>query len=243
MPTAWNTSGRRDIKQTLTCDAGRDSGKSARLSCSQFVGGTSDAHVMACQVGRIAIKRGQWYRLSFWVKGRDLVRRSGQAALSKTRPWGSSGIAVSFPVTRYWRHVEVFCQATDDVPAKYSRLQFWFGSTGTMWLDDVVLELADMRLRYHPEISTAGVRNVIPNSSFECGAAGWGSYAPNLTSWSGNVYRLLGEIDDKTAFHGQRCLRLQVWTRSSRPSTTGIILTPSLSRYIRCWRHIPAGCL
>lgn len=210
VPDGWSVSGRGDITQRLARDKGRDGGFSAILTCTEFVGGTPDAHAMMCQIGEIGVKRGQWYRLRFWAKARDIERSSCQVAVSKTKPWGSSGIAASFPVSPTWRHVERFCQATDDVPAEHSRLQFWYGSTGTLWLDDVVLEPVEMRTQYHPHISAAGVRNLIPNSSFECGAAGWGSYAPNLTSWSGNVYRQLGEIDETTAFHGQRSLRIRL---------------------------------
>lgn len=210
LPDGWTVSGRRGIIQKLERDTGRDGGSSAKLSCTEFAGGTPDAHAMVCQVGAIGVKRGQWYRLSFWAKARDIERRSCQVALSKTKPWGSSGIGASFTVSTTWRHVERFCQATDDVPAEHSRLQFWYGSTGTLWLDDVVLEPVSMSVAYRPTISTMGMRNVILNSSFECGAAGWGSYAPNLTSWSGNVYRQLGEIDETTAFHGQRSLRIRL---------------------------------
>ena len=210
VPDGWTVSGRQDIKQRLTRDAGREGGHSAKLSCTEFAGGTPDAHAMVCQVGAIGVKRGQWYRLSFWAKSRDIERSSCQVALSKTKPWGSSGIGASFTVSEAWRHVERFCQATDNVPAEHSRLQFWYGDTGTLWLDDIILEPVDMRTQYHPQISTAGIRNVIPNSSFECGTAGWGSYATNLTSWSGNVYRQLGEIDESTAFHGRHSLRLHL---------------------------------
>lgn len=210
VPDGWAVSGRRDIKQRLEGDAGRDGGRCAKLSCTEFAGGTPDAHAMVCQVGKIGVKRGQWYRLSFWAKAQNIERSSCQVALSKTKPWGSSGIGASFAVSPTWRHVELFCQATDDVPAEHSRLQFWYGSTGTLWLDDVVLEPVDMRTEYHPAISTADVCNVVPNSSFECGAAGWGSYTPDLTSWSGNIYRQLGEIDETTAFHGQRSLRVRL---------------------------------
>ncbi len=210
MPDGWTVSGRGDIKQRLERDTGRDGGLSARLSCSEFVGGTPDAHAMVCQVGAIGVKRGQWYRLSFWAKARGMERPCCQVAVSKTKPWGSSGIGASFAVSPTWRHVERFCQATDNVPAEHSRLQFWYGSTGMLWLDDVVLEPVDMRIQYHPKISIADARNVIANSSFECGVAGWGSYAPNLTSWSGNVYRQLGEIDETTAIHGQRSLRVRL---------------------------------
>ncbi|MCX7013903.1 MAG: beta-galactosidase [Candidatus Sumerlaeota bacterium] len=207
-PIGWETSGRREIAQSLTLDAGHDGGKSARLVCTKFVGGTPDSHAMICQVGKIAIARGQWYRLTFWTRGVGIARSVCQAALSKTKPWGPSGIECNFPIGPAWRRVERVFQAADDVPAEYSRLQFWFGSTGTLWLDDVVLEPIEMRVEYHPALSTSGIRNLIPNSSFECGEAGWGSYTPNLDTWSGNLYEQLGEVDDTTAARGQHSLRI-----------------------------------
>jgi hypothetical protein len=210
LPPGWTFSGRGDIVQTLTLDAGRDGGKCAKLDCTKFEPGTPDSHAMVCQVGAIAVKRGQWYRLSFWVKGKGIARSICDAALSKTKPWGSSGIAVSFPAGPTWQHVEKTLQATDDVPADASRLQFWYASTGTLWLDDIVLERVEMKVEYHPQISTEGVRNFLPNSSFECGSAGWGSYVPNLTSWSGNAYQQLGELDNTTAQHGRNSLRLSL---------------------------------
>lgn len=76
------------------------------------------------------------------------------------------------------------------------------------------LEPVDMRVRYHPELPAGDRPNVIPNSSFECGAAGWGSYSPQLTSWSGNIFRQLGAIDETTAAHGKQSLRVQVDKRT-----------------------------
>jgi hypothetical protein len=210
VPDGWGVAGRRDMEQTLALDSGREGGKAAKLTCTRFVPGSPDSHAMVCQVGVIGVRQGQWYRLSFWAKGENISRSICDVALSNTRPWGPSGIQGAFPVSPSWRHVELVCQATADVPAENSRLQFWFKSTGTLWLDDVVLEPCEMRVEYHPQISADGVRNLIPNSSFECGTAGWGSYAPNLRTWTGNVYRLMGEIDESTAYHGRCSLRMHL---------------------------------
>jgi hypothetical protein len=210
VPDDWATSGRGDIEQKLTLDAGHDDGTAAKLECTKFVPGTPDSHAMVCQVGEIGVERGQWYRLTFWAKGRDMPRPLCQVALSNTRPWGPSGVHAYFPVSPSWQRIERICQATEDVPGETSRLQFWFSCTGTLWLDDVVLEPIDMRVEHHPQISTKGVRNLVPNSSFECGAAGWGSYAPDLQTWTGNAFRLIGEIDESTAYHGQRSLRIHL---------------------------------
>lgn len=210
IPDGWSTSGRQEVVQKLTLVEGRAGGKAARLECSEYVGGTPSAHAMVCQVGAIAVKRGSWYKLSFWTKGTGIQRSLCEARLSKTEPWGSSGIEARFAVTPAWKYVEEVCQATDDVPTAHSRLQFWYSSTGTLWLDDVVLEPVQVRVEFHPRISVENVRNAIPNSSFECGPGGWGSYAPGLTSWAGNVNRLVGEIDETTAHHGRRSLRIHL---------------------------------
>ena len=65
-----------------------------------------------------------------------------------------------------------------------------------------------MRPVRHPQLVTEGRTNVIPNSSFECGGAGWGGYAPDLGYWYGNVFGLRGEVDGTTAAHGTHSLRM-----------------------------------
>jgi hypothetical protein len=91
------------------------------------------------------------------------------------------------------------------------RLQFWFSSTGQLWLASVSLRPIDgPEYEYHPRIGTAGRTNLIPNSSFECGTVGWGSYNPEMQTWAGNLFRLIGELDETTAFQGTRSLRVDV---------------------------------
>ena len=62
--------------------------------------------------------------------------------------------------------------------------------------------------QWFPQISTEGVKNFVPNSSFECGTANWGSFTYGLSGWAGNLYRLEGEADGAVAQHGQRSLRI-----------------------------------
>lgn len=214
-PDDWTTSGRGEIHQTLTLDAGQDGGQSAKLECTQFVGGTPDSHAMICQLGHVATRSGQWYRIRFWAKGKDIAKPVCEIAVSNTRPWESSGISGQFVATKQWKQVEILSQASKDVPSATSRLQIWFGSTGTLWLDDFSIEPVDIQRQLHPTIATAGVRNSIPNSSFECGPSGWGSFSPGITTWAGNLNQLCGEIDRSTSFHGDASLRMQI--DKSRP--------------------------
>ncbi|HIQ21926.1 MAG TPA: hypothetical protein EYH34_11930 [Planctomycetes bacterium] len=210
VPDGWRSSGRRQIRQRLTLDAGHDGGRAAKLECTSYVGGTPDSHAMVCQVGKVPIRRGQWYRLSLWVKGSGIERGICEVAVSNMRPWQASGVAGRFAVPAQWQRIEILSRAARDVPAATSRLQFWFHGTGTLWLDDVVLEPVTVAEQLHPAIDTSGVTNPIPNSSFECGTAGWGSYSTAITSWSGNLYRLVGRLDRSTAAHGRCSLRISI---------------------------------
>ncbi len=211
VPDSWATSGTAGMEQTLTIDAGPDGTKTAKLVCTKFVGGSPASHAMVCQNRHVAVKAGHWYRLTWRAKARDMQINAVRVALSNTHQWSNAGLSYSFPVGSAWRDYEHVFKAEQDLPASDSRLQFWFTSTGTLWLADVTLEPAgEQRYEYHPQIGTEGVVNFIPNSSFECGTAGWGSYNPEMTTWAGNVFDLIGQIDEQTAYHGQRSMRVEV---------------------------------
>jgi hypothetical protein len=211
VPDHWDTSGTAGIQQTLTIDVGPDGRNAGKLVCTRFVSGSPASHAMLCQNGHVAVETGQWYRLTWRAKARDMQINAVRVALSNTRKWSNAGLSYSFPVGRTWRDYEHVFRSEQDLPAADSRLQFWFTSTGTLWLADVKLvPVADQRYEYHPQIATKGIGNFIPNSSFECGTAGWGSYNPEMTSWAGNVFRLIGQIDERAAWHGSRSMRVQV---------------------------------
>ncbi len=210
IPDGWRTSGKREIEQSLTLDTGHTGNHSARLACTHFEGDGSGAHVMMLQSGHADIQEGQWYRLGFWTKGKDIHRHLCEVKVMNTETWSSCGISAAFPVTPQWRYTEWLCQATAAVPAPKARLQFFFKSTGTLWLDDVQLEPVQTEIQRHPQLSAGSGRNLIPNSSFECGTAGWGSYTPQLGSWPGNLFRLIGDMDPATAAHGTHSVRVTV---------------------------------
>jgi hypothetical protein len=208
VPDGWSSAGAPDIKQTLSRDVGPGGkGFSGRLVCTEFHEGTPSSHAMICQVGTVSVQKGKWYRLRLTARGEG-IRGGVRVGLSNTNPWGSAGLAGSFSARAAWRTQEFMFQATMDLPAENSRLQVWYSSTGTLWLSDVSLTETDMRPQWHPQLPTEGRTNFIPNSSFECGAAGWGSYVPDLGYWYGNAFRLMGDVDDSTASHGSHSLRI-----------------------------------
>ena len=207
-PEAWAAAGSRSVAQALLLDTRLGGGKCAKLVVSAFAGDTPDAHAMVCQAGVVAVKAGRWYRLSFLAKGENIRTGAVEVALSDMRRWENAGLAGAFPVTARWEPHEVRFRARADVPAAASRLQFWFKTTGTLWLDDVVLTESDVGEEWFPVLASEGSGNLVPNSSFECGAAGWGSYTYGLKGWGGNLYRLEGAIDASAARHGGHSLKI-----------------------------------
>jgi len=211
VPDEWQPAGdRRLVTQTLSLDSGRDGKRCARLACSRFEAGNPAAHAMLCQHG-VPVRRGASYRVSFWARGESIETDMVSIALSDTSVWASCGLGGAFAPTREWQRFEFFFQATRDCPEK-SRFQLWFGSTGTLWVDDVeFIEAGPQARRPGHIIPSAGKKNLIPNASFEVGTDGWGSAEWDRTvHWGGHMNGLFGTTDDKEAFHGKNSLRIDL---------------------------------
>jgi hypothetical protein len=209
-PDDWSTAGNPAIQQQLLLDAGRNGGHCAKLVCSDFHGDGPDYHVMLCQVGKIGLRGGHWYRISFWAKAERLKAGEVEVGLSNTRYWENAGLSAAFTPDAQWQPFSFLFRAKQDLPPADSRLQFWFKSAGTLWMDDVVLTESTEGQQWFPQIATDGVKNSIPNSSFECGLANWGSFTWGLGGWAGNVYRLEGQLDTNAAHHGKYSLRISL---------------------------------
>jgi len=208
-PDQWQSAGAAEVVQRLVRDAGHaGTGFSARLECTRFAGGGPSSHAMVCQVGVVGLKRGTWYRLSLWAKGDAIPGEAIDVAISNTRNWSNTGLSDALDVGPEWQSHEVVFQASQDLAPADSRLQFWFHGTGTLWLDEVDLTATEVTAEWHPKLPAGDRTNLLPNSSFECGTAGWGSYAPDLNTWMGNVYQLVGELDTGGAVHGDHSLRI-----------------------------------
>ncbi|MCX7009296.1 MAG: carbohydrate binding domain-containing protein [Kiritimatiellaeota bacterium] len=207
-PAGWETSGAQTVEQKLTSDRGRDGMQCARLDCTAFAGDGPSHHAMLCQVGHVAVRKGQWYRLTFWAKAAGIKGGSVEVALTNMRPWENAGLEEAFTPQTNWQRFEMLFRAKENLAATHSRLQFWFKGTGTFWLDAVSLMESEVGQQWYPQISTEGVKNFVPNSSFECGGAGWGSISYGLPGWAGNLYRLEGELDCAAPQHGGHSLKL-----------------------------------
>ena len=210
-PDGWITAGRSDIKQDVFCVEDAKRGRVARLRCTHFEGGSPDAHVMLAQVGQVGVKKSKWYRLSLWARSEDLEAHAVDVGLSNTRNWSRTGLSETFAPSPEWQRFEFLFQATQNLEPTDSRLQIWFKSTGTLWMDDVKLvELDRFTRTWHPSVSLKHVPNAIPNSSFECGGEGWGSWSPGIPGWGAHVFRRMGEWEDKTSYHGDHCWKVSL---------------------------------
>jgi hypothetical protein len=214
VPEDWALAGNPALRQQLRLDAGREGGRCVQLECTEFAGDGPDFHAMLCQVGKVGVHRGRWYRLSFWARAEGIKAGSVEVALVNTRGWENSGLSESFTPGPEWKPFDLMFQARNEVPPETSRLQFWFKSTGSLWLDDVALTESSEGAQWFPQRATEGVKNAVPNSSFECGAAGWGSLTFGLDGWGGNLYRLEASLDGRDAHHGGHSLKISLDART-----------------------------
>lgn len=206
-PVGWAVYGRPGwVQQTLSLDVGRAGGHSARLECTGFRGGFADCHAMLAQIGKVAVEAGHWYHLSFWAKAEHIRGRSVLVGLMDTQGWELCGLYRPFRPIREFRRFQFLFQATRSIAAT-SRLHFAFLETGTLWVDDVELTAtAPPEPQYHPTLAVEGRTNLLPNSSFEVGASGWGGYTIGLPGWGDNLNELWGEVVAGEALHGSHSL-------------------------------------
>ncbi len=198
MADDWTFSGNDSVKVTWSREEGVEGNYSQKLDCTGFDYTSASSHVMLSQVNGFALEAGEWYELTFQAKGERILGASAQVAMQKMGPWGNLGCNDAFRISPEWREVRTTFRATETISDNL-RLQIWFGSTGTIWLDDMrLVKSAAPARRYGEVIPDLGSKNLIPNSSFECGTSGWGSIT-DTPGWGGNMTFLHGEIDRNAA--------------------------------------------
>ncbi len=214
VPDGWQAAGdAASVSQTLSLDVGRQGGRCARLTCTRFSRRTPASHAMVCQMD-VPVGRGATYRVAFWAKAREIEAEVVSVALSDTRDWTNCGLNASFCPTSEWRPYEFIFTATRTVGSG-TRFQIWFGSTGTLWLDDVVFEQVGGDYPRPGHIVARGGKNLVPNASFECGAAGWGSAEAEYIHWATRMNSLFGSLDRRVAFDGECSLRVELSAKTA----------------------------
>jgi len=202
MADDWQFAGDSGVTVTWKQDQGFAGRFSQKLSCTQYTSLSPASHVMLCQMNSVRLEKGKWYRISFAAKQENMPGRAVHVAISNMKPWRNCGLQESFRVHSKWQEFESVFRATETI-SEHVRLQFWYTSTGSFWLDNVRLEPSKPIAKRFKEVvmPTTGV-NLLPNSSFECGVSGWGSIA-DLPGWGGNLNLPVGMVDTTTGkFHG-----------------------------------------
>ncbi|MFC1794941.1 carbohydrate binding domain-containing protein [Planctomycetota bacterium] len=197
----WRFMGDEGVVATLTRDKGFVDQFCQRLTCTYFTYVSPSSHVMLSQLNTVQLEAGMWYKLSFFAKQDGILSQTGHVSIKNTETELNSGLSEYYRVTSEWRQFEFTFQATETIFDNV-RLQFWYNSIGTLWLDDVRLEPSEPRImRFTEIVPLSNSVNLLPNSSFECGISGWGSIA-KLPGWGGNLNLPVGTIDATTAqFH------------------------------------------
>jgi len=209
MADGWRFSGNESVKVTWARDQGIEGKYCQKLDCTAFEHTSPSSHVMLALNDAFALKEGQWYRLTFQVKGESIRGSAAQVAIQQTGPWENLGCEKSFRVGRDWQRVETVFRASKTLDTNL-RLQIWFTGTGTIWIDEVRMVPSEpVRRRYTEVLPDLGAKNLIPNSSFECGRSGWGSIT-QVSGWGGNLNSLFGEIDTTTASQHRCSLKIPV---------------------------------
>ncbi len=202
MADSWQFSGDKGVIVNWARDAGFTGQFSQKLQCTQFTSTSSASHAMLCQLNTLQLQKGQWYKISFAAKQQGIPGGGVQVAISDTQVWQNCGLNEAFQTRAAWREFEFVFQATQTI-SDHIRLQFWYTSTGTFWLDNVRLEpSAPVEQKYTNVLPAASGVNLLRNSSFECGTSGWGSIA-DVPGWAGSLNTLVGSVDPTTGkFHG-----------------------------------------
>ena len=208
-PVDWSATGDGAVRQELSADSpGKVGRHAAKLHCSAFDRRGPSSHAMLAQVGKIALTKGTLYRFSCWMRAEGLRSRHVSVAISDTARWSNCGLQASFLLGRAWRRCEAYFTATKTV-SQSTRLQFWYGETGTLWVDDVqIAPVGKLELAFTDRIEPGESRNLLPNASFECGPDGWASLGKQA-GW-GNLSGLYGTIQAGGAHDGEHCLRIEL---------------------------------
>jgi len=198
----WQTTGSSPaIQETCKRDAGYHSRFSQKLTCTRFASISPASHAMICQAETVSLEKDRWYKISFAAKQQGIPGRAVNVAISNTRAWTNCGLQESFRPFSDWKKFEFVFRANQTI-SDHVRLQFWYTSIGSLWLDDVELEPSEpMSRRFTEVVAPIGSVNLLPNSSFECDMSGWGSIA-DVPGWGGNLNLPVGVVDATTAkFH------------------------------------------
>jgi len=205
-PDGWRAEGDASVTQTLSTAKDADGRPIARLVCTRYEHGSPSSHAMLAQVGGATLAKGKLYEFSCRLRAEGLRGGSVSVAISDTKGWSNCGLHADFGVGPEWKTCRRTFRATQDV-GPTGRLQIWFTEPGTLEVADVrIAETTLVEAEFTDVVPTAGGKNLVPNGSFEVGAAGWSSVGQRV-GW-GNLARLHGRIFLLGGSHRSAFLRI-----------------------------------
>ncbi len=142
------------------------SGKAAqKIICTRFgYGGVQ------IRCAGISVQRGKAYTLQAWLRAENISSPVLLCVRKHGKPY-TKYIAQYVRVSGEWRRFTVIAKSTDTDPD--CGIYIWFGSTGTLWIDDVSLR-PGIHKPTTPSTQRPPVKgNRVYNSSVELGLAGW----------------------------------------------------------------------
>lgn len=202
----WHFSGDEGVQVRFAIEAGQH-GPCQRIECTGFRRLSPSSHVLIWTPLN-KLEAARTYDLSFSVRGRGLTQTAVNISILDTEPvWTPLGLLRTFVPRATWRRYSFRFRATKTA-GEGTRLQVWFLGTGVLWLEDVrIVEIEASPPRFTETVAPAGGKNLVPNSSFELGTVGWGSFGL-FAAWGGNLNRLVGEPDTTTAAVHSSSLRI-----------------------------------
>lgn len=205
-PAGWTISGdAKSVDQKLSIEKAPDGRAFARLVCTRFEKSGPAAHAMIAQVGQVRLGKGKTYELSCRMRQDGLEGRGVSVAIQDTHGWTNCGLTAQFSVSDAWKEYRRVFVAAQDV-AESSRLQIWFGETGTLCLADVRIAEFNAEIELTHLSPPGESRNLVSNGSFELGSSGWSSMGEGI-GW-GDLASLHGTVQPGDAAQGRCFLRI-----------------------------------
>jgi hypothetical protein len=206
-PLQWSAVGdKASVAQSLSVLKDDDGRTFAELACTRYEHLNPASHAMLAQEGVVRLERGKFYEFSCRARAKGIASRAVAVAISETRGWTNTGLNAELALEDRWKTYRLTFRATQDVgPA--NRLQIWFTEPGTLDIADVaIVERGAADVEFTDVVKPLESTNLVPNASFEAGAAGWSSLGTGA-GW-GNLDRLHGRIETSGGVHGKAFLRI-----------------------------------
>src|SRR4030042_1255169 len=134
MADEWQFAGNSGVTVTWKREEGFTGSFSQKLICTQFTSLSPASHVMLCQINSVRLERGKWYRISFAARQENIPGKAVYVAITNMKQWRNCGLQESFRIHGKWQEFESVFMATETI-SEHVRLQFWYTSTGSLWLD------------------------------------------------------------------------------------------------------------